>query len=197
MKPVHILLAIISLYLLSACSYSSLKLPDIGDGGLLSGEPCSAPCFWNITPGTTTEKQAVDILSHEFPIIFCEHWEKDVSGRDKGMRCGNIGITFNNDIVNGVSFMPSSKITVEEVIEKYGDPNGIGIGILGIEMTPPLMMNLYFDQEGMKVSLPEQDNTSYKILPDTTVETISYFEQSRYIFSIRFTQEWNGYRDYP
>jgi hypothetical protein len=182
--------------LLAACGLNNIRPVDIKDGGLLSSENCSAPCFWNIIPGITTEKQALDILSQKLVIKNCDRWERDESGRDKGIRCKNVGITFDNNIVNVVSFKPSIIITVGEVIEKYGVPDGIGIAVLGLEMTPPLSLRLYFDQERMIVYLPEQNKSTYSLLQDTTIITVGYFEQSKYFISKNTTQAWNGYGEY-
>ena len=191
------ILSISILVLLSACQNSNEKSLDIGDGGLLSGEPCSAPCFWNIIPSVTTEKQAQDIISTKLNLKNCNYWDTRDSGGTRGLRCSNLGVTFNDlDIVNMVSYQPSTVITVNEVIRKYGAPDGVSIGILGIEMTPPLSMRLYFDQIGMIISLPEQNSVTYNLQPETSVKSIGYFEQSEYNFSKSSAQIWKGFGEY-
>src|SRR3990172_586921 len=59
--------------LLSACTASAcgMSYPDIVSGeleelvdkSLLTGEPCAPPCWYGITPGTTSETEALDIVN--------------------------------------------------------------------------------------------------------------------------------------
>ena len=189
--------SVIILILLSACQNQNEKSTEIGDGGVLSGEPCSAPCLWHIIPGVTTEKQARDIISSKLNLNECDYWDTRKSGGTRGMNCPNLEITFNDiDIVNMVSYQPSTAISVNEIIKKYGIPDGVSIEILGIEMTPPLSMRLYFDQEWMIISLPEQNSDTYNLQTDISVRSIGYYEKSDYMISKNSTQKWNGFVKY-
>lgn len=139
MKFGYILSVGIFLCLLSSCRYKPEKTVDVSDGGFLSGEPCSAPCFWNITPGITTEKQAMDELSSKLDVKSCDPRDSRNSGGTRGNLCSGISISFDDQsIVNMIGFDSSQKITVADVINKYGYPNGVSISILGIEMQPPV-----------------------------------------------------------
>jgi hypothetical protein len=105
------------LFLSSACGDSNNKALEIGDGGLLSGKPCSAPCFWGIIPGSTTQKQALSILSSKLNINNCDSWDTRNSGGTRGIQCSNIGIDFDGqNLVNGVGFSPTQKLTINDVM---------------------------------------------------------------------------------
>jgi hypothetical protein len=187
----------IFLCLFSACDYSNKQPIDVGDGGLLSGKPCSAPCFHHIIPGVTTEKKALETLSVELDVNDCDHWDKNNNGVDKGMNCQNFGITFNDlSVVNIVSFRPSQIITVDEVIKKFGVPDGVGIGKLGTEMQPPIKMLLYFDDESMIVQLLEQNSNNYDLQETIQVVSIGYFDQKTYSRNRIVDYPWKGFGKY-
>jgi len=187
----------IILCLLSACSSGNKSQVIIGDGGLLSGKPCFAPCFWNISPGITTEKKALQILSQKFNITDCDSWDMDESGRDKGIRCVNVvGMTFKDNIVDVVSFRPSDEVTLGEVIDIYGAPDGIFVASLGISGQPPIAMMLYFDTVNMVIHLPEQDSRIYSLQSDTLVESVVYMSKPQYLSTKNLRQEWTGYGGY-
>ncbi len=183
------------LCLISACGDNNKNTLDIGDGGLLSGDPCSAPCFLGINPGVTTEEQALAIISSKLDVMSCDRWDTRNRGGDRGIRCSNIiGITFNDqNLVNGVGFSPSLVITLNDIIRKYGNPDGVFITASGIDNTPPIVALLYFNKENMIVYLPEQNSTQYNLKPDIQIESIQYLEQSDYLFNFRSAKPWNGY----
>ena len=197
MKTYKILLAILCLYLLSACNYRSLILPKIGDDGLLSGEPCSAPCFWNITPGTTSEKEALGEVTSRLGIFPCHRWDSSNSGGTKGILCSDISISFDDqNTVSVIGFNPTQEITVSNVISKYGEPDGVFITFFGIGSQPPVAALLYFDSLGMIVHLPEQNNKSYNLQAEIPVERIVYLKKSDYFNNKSLVQSWKGYGIY-
>jgi hypothetical protein len=127
----------------------------------------------------------------------CEQWDTRKSGGTRGRRCSNIGITFNDEnLVNSVSFSPSRIITIDEIIKVYGNPDGVGISISGIEMQPPVALQLYFDKENMIVYLPEQNNAVYNLEKGTSVNNVGYFDQSAYNIGKKLTQGWQGFGEY-
>jgi len=183
--------------LLSACAQNN-KLPvNIGDGGLLSDRPCSAPCFWNITPGISTAEEATNILSTKLGLKDCDRWDTSNSGGTRGMQCSDITIDLDNeDLVSTIGFSPAQNITVDEVIKKYGNPDGVFITALGIEMQPPIAGMLYFNGENMIIHLPEQNSISYNLQPNTSIERIVYLEQSEYESNKDSIQKWKGFGKY-
>jgi hypothetical protein len=185
------------LFLLSACGIGNKKPLDIGDGGLLSGNPCSAPCFWGITPGITPEKQALTILSSKLNVKGCDRWDTRISGGTRGIDCSDINIGFDDqNYVNGIGFSPSKNISLNDVIRKYGNPDGIFVIATGIEGTSPLVALIYFDNVNMIIHLPDQNSISYDLQSDIIIERIVYLERSDYEFNKRSAQQWKGFGKY-
>lgn len=129
-------------------------------------------------------------------VASCERWDANESGRQAGIACGNVGMTFEGQLVSVLSFSPSMPLAVGDVIDKCGDPDSADIATLGISMTPPLAMGLNFDGERMTLGLPEQDSTEYAVKASTEVESIAYFDDARYAFHTRGSDEWAGYGVY-
>ena len=169
---------------------------DIGDGGFLSEEPCGPPCFWGIVPGETTEDQVVEILQETNVFETCEMFDREDEGGYRGMKCGSrvfIGFERGGDLVTGVGFNPSS-ITVQDIVEKYGEPEGVTVGGLGVHvidyqliMAYPTMLTL--------VRLSLQDEGPYILEQSTLVRNVAYdviFDEE---FSLDW-EEWHGYGEY-
>ena len=167
----------------------------------MSGEPCSAPCLHNITPGITSEKQVLEILSSELDIDIknCERWEKNDNGIHRGMRCSNIGITFNDSsVVDVVSFQPSQIIAVDGVIKKYGEPDAVAVAAIGPSNRDfDAYMTLFYDKISTVIDLIMQKNsTTYEVNPTTLVRTIGYYDQEEYQSWRQIIQSWKGYSIY-
>lgn len=175
----------------------------IDDGGFLSGIPCSAPCFYNITPGVTTEEQALKVLSSKTDMKFCDRWERNANGLDGGIQCSNIGLSLNDaGIVSSLSFTPTSSITVDEVIEKYGPPNVVSVisSIPLHSLKGRIYMAFYYQNILTHMALIDQAmdltvrGSGFNLTPSTLVERIGYDDKSNYKIS-RY-QTWHGYGIY-
>ena len=57
---VKLLLLLFWVFSISACNAKNEF--DIGDGGFISDQICSPPCFMSITPGITNKVEAIEIL---------------------------------------------------------------------------------------------------------------------------------------
>jgi hypothetical protein len=171
---------------------------DVGDGGFLSEEPCGPPCFWGIVPGETTEAEVVEILQERGVLETCEAFDNEADGGSRGIKCGSrIVISFErgDDGVQGVGFNPTSMITVQEVVAKYGEPEGVKVGALGVHgmtdaqliMVYPIMLTL--------VRFSIQDEGPYILEPSTPVRNITYAVIFDEEFSLDW-EEWHGYGEY-
>jgi hypothetical protein len=185
--------------LLSACNLLNISNVDIGDGGLLSGAPCSAPCFWNITPGITTKQEAKKIISSELKQYFCWNWDYRNESGFQGISCPNLNVSFdNNEIVNGINFNPTQDIFVDKIIHKYGNPDSIDIFPVGMDQLPPptLRMQLYYKKQNMIVSLQDQRGYVYDLKPYTLISDISYVKSDEFNSLINTVKRWDGYKEY-
>ncbi|MEW6402993.1 MAG: hypothetical protein AB1649_14435 [Chloroflexota bacterium] len=166
---------------------------DIGDGGLITGIPCSAPCFFGVYAGKTQLNQVVDSLSKS-AIDSCHE------SSEKTILCDSIVIEADpsTQIVNTIGYVPSVTITLEELISKYGKPTMLSIIPSGIPEYPATTVLVFFDTVQMRVRLPEIDGVKYAISPLTDVDLVVYFDNSLYekAKSDEFLTEWTGFGTY-
>ena len=90
---------------------------------LITGEPCSPPCWQNMTPGLTTMTEAraiaetlgatiYEIENHDFAFAFS----------DEGLCCF-IFTDDDEDLVDTIALLFSGKLTAGDIIARYGDPS--------------------------------------------------------------------------
>lgn len=195
------LFSIIFVLMLCSCGSGQQKLPELnfGDGGLISGTPCSAPCFWNIIPGTTTEEEAVSILASLGDVQGCEYSDKIENGADKLIRCDNLGITFNDKgLVSRLGFNLPEPATVGDIIEKYGVPDSVIVLPVGPQFQEPYKMNLLYGKQRMVVGLPEQKSDRFELTPTIIIGTVLFCEEDVYkkFTGPEFNHEWKGFGKY-
>lgn len=172
---------------------------DIGDGGFLSKQPCGPPCLMGITAGITSKETVLGALQEMFNLINCKEWDRRNAGGTHGISCGSLAFTFqDSDIVNGISFVPSSQISVEDVIKVYGEPSGLFVVDEddGMGNVVSVRMILYYDAIKTRLDLAEQPESIYLIAPDTRVENISYLDHAEYEKSTEGYNPWNGFGGY-
>jgi len=79
-----------------------------------------------MTPGRTSKQTVLSILQEKINLLNCKEWDNRKLGGTNGIKCGAIGITYQeSEIVNWISFKPSTDITVDDVINVYGNPSGV------------------------------------------------------------------------
>lgn len=98
------------------------------DTSLVSGDPCSAPCWNNITPGETAWEEAVSILEDDDQYTDLQIEEaqegpakRAIWGQLNGELCCEI-ITFDGETVVYIRLLIAPGMTMGELIETYGDP---------------------------------------------------------------------------
>jgi len=196
-RRVYCLLGVI-LWVLTSCDYTFLG-NRIGDGGLLSEKPCPTPCFWEIRPGVTTKDQAIEILRGRGAITY-HQINNSVFYDDV--------ISFeydSNGIVNSVTFTPSTAVTVESLITKYGNPDAVVV-IYDYSSTPEhnsFGAGLFYDSLHTYVGLMGMHDTwppVYHLSQGTRITDVTYFTESYYetwkASSTHHTSKWNGYGVY-
>jgi hypothetical protein len=125
---------------------------------------CSAPCFWGITPGKTTAREAREIINYyglEIRNVLYEG--KNYYGADTYAENLNIivNLTISNDSVESikVSLSPDRKKSVrsewlayspDTLIMKYGLPSRVDLIALW-DLYPFFAMNMYFDSADLIV----------------------------------------------
>ena len=98
---------------------------NIGDGGVLSGKPCSVPCVFGIQAGETPFDQVLPTLEKNG--IASSRCFQEPSVSWYLFTCGagrlNVQVETHTNIVSGVWLLPNDPISLGEMIEKYGEPN--------------------------------------------------------------------------
>ena len=187
----------------------------IGDGGLLSGEPCGPPCFWDIYPGKTTKDEAQEILTRRGFIDYCKTFESFQYVVDREVETGGwacrIGFGFEFDIdfikdvgiVNFIRFEPEKRLMLQDVIGKFGSPKFIDIFNTGSENHPSqtLWATIYYPDQMFMLSVVSKNGLTYPIEPTTVINHVIY--QDAQLFETTFAlagddfYPWKGYGDYP
>lgn len=174
---------------------------DIGDGGLISHQPCGAPCAFGIQAGETRLEQVVPLLK-KYGLAKCMT-EPSISWILVSCGIGrfNVQADTGTGIVNGIWFYPNTSITVGEIIAQYGEPDFVSLDFQGYLEQPAIQMNLYWDSIRMLVRLPDMAGNSYIINKDTRILSVDYSDDQLYQDSSEvefgsFYRQWSGYGDY-
>ncbi|GAP16022.1 hypothetical protein LARV_03817 [Longilinea arvoryzae] len=198
---------LVLLTLLSACSEASeppiLAHPtavdlQIGDGGLFSGSPCGPPCFLGIQPDVTSYDEVISILSDNQDLNYCKEYDNTDDGGNRGIICAEsyvIGFDRARTVVTHLGFTPTVQITMQEVVEVYGEPSGISISTGGYAKTVSTAL-LFYPQYNMRLLLEEQDGDTYLVQSSSKVDTIGYEEETSFQKSVEWAHEWFGYGEY-
>lgn len=174
--------------------------PNIGDGGFITRQPCGPPCYQNISPGVTTEKDARNILQNMGEP--CVDFDYTNEGGYRGLICENVTMGFVNHIVDALTFYPSTAITVQQVIEAYGPPDRVCAYISSILPDEPQRSNmmLFYDRFQAILELTEQDGIEFKVNPSTGVSSIGYLTEADYQYHqnllVDNVSPWNSYERY-
>jgi hypothetical protein len=190
---IYLQLIILNLLLITSACSSNDPPNAIMDGGLISEEPCSAPCFYGIIPGET-QKVNVHSSLMEYRI------DKGCSEISGGvLTCGEwLVIGFSElDLVNRIGFEPVHFLRLGDVVSKYGEPSVIQIQDRGSPENMSVAADLFYDSVSLRISLGKMDGTKCSIQPDDLIIWVTYFDKELY-FQVRNInqQKWKGYGDY-
>lgn len=189
----------------------------IGDGGLLSGEPCGPPCFWGIEPGKTTQSEAFQILTNLGVMEACEsydYFENLTNEWIGGWACQakfdyrfekpkGFGVSFRKStgIIDGVRFIPTIPITLQDIIAKHGFPDVVVVLDTGLPEYPTVQASIYYS--ALRIVFPlskEQEGAEYKIEPITPIDQVVYLDNDALEYDFEIFAEhivpWKGYGGY-
>lgn len=133
----YILLCIV---LIALTSCNSIKKNEMRDNGILTNNPCSAPCWQNIKIGETSKEDAVDQLqqlsfidSTSTATIYITYLGDRIETPHDGIQAkckepmGKVCalIAFKEDKVASIALLPNYKITFSEYVQYLGDPDKV------------------------------------------------------------------------
>jgi hypothetical protein len=200
MRISKIVAACISLLILQSCNTASPEYSPLVETS------CEIPCWYDITPSVSAKVDAIKALNKYQLDTNCE----DVDfGFMRGTRCDGAGIWFDtNDIVESITLIPDSRVSVNAVLQKFGEPDFVVI--IEDEGNPEFVtisIEIYYTRLGlsMLVSNPEDEYT-YEISPDSLIAHFTYqqaeadIESARTLLAIEHSDRqiflWQGYGDY-
>ncbi len=209
MRIIRTMLFLSTIFILNACLLTKYNddvstqtgipvdqiLEKIGDGGIISENPCGPPCFVNITPKKTTDEQATNILDQMGWTPYCEPLEN----YGVGFKCVPfLTITFKKHVVDEISFLITVDITVDDVIKKYGFPDSIYINTWEEDHGNKLFtaMHLLYDANNITYLLFDQESDTYNLSPESLVMGVNYSNEETYLMQKGPTQNWNDYGSY-
>src|SRR5690606_19306671 len=110
------------------------------DTSLLTDDPCAAPCWNNIIPGETSWRDAKIAIEDNTQFINVEEIKDENSEakllnfhNSEDVPCCRIYSTLDGDLVGQVlTLLAPGQITLDEILEKYGDPSYVA----GSDVTP-------------------------------------------------------------
>jgi hypothetical protein len=175
-------------------------MADIGDGGLLSGLPCAAPCVYGIRIGETQLDQVIPMLQQN-GLSEC-YREDNLSWI--GITCGYsvvVQVDKPTNLVNATGFYPSIPISLGEIIEKYGEPDFVALRAEDSPDGPSSRITLFWDSLRMTVAMPKINSHIYALEGTTNPEMVLFSNEEHYTDSSEvefgeFFQQWNGYGTY-
>jgi hypothetical protein len=179
--------------------YVAIYGVNIGDGGVLSGVPCSAPCVFGIQAGETPFDQVLPTLEKNGIASSKCFQEPSVSWYL--FTCGagrlNVQVETQTNTVSAVWLLPNDPISFGEMIEKYGEPNYVTLDQEGLDTIHP---RFYWNSIRMSVVLPEISGNTYDLEKTTAVEGVSFSDENLYRLSDKETSSyykpWKGYGIY-
>ncbi|MDD5370360.1 MAG: hypothetical protein PHQ40_14855 [Anaerolineaceae bacterium] len=180
--------------------YSVIYAINIGDGGILSGVPCTAPCVFGIRAGETQFIQVMPKLEKNGIASSVCLTEPNVSWYlfDCGVGRLNVQVDTQTQIVNAVWFRPNDSISLGEIIEKFGEPNYVTVDQEGAPGT--IHPRCYWNSIRMLVTLPEISGKTYDIQKKTEVEGIQFSDKNLFRTSDKesdpYYKPWDGYGMY-
>ncbi len=91
---------------------------------------CLLPCFYGIIPGRTTVTETASLLGVPYPSHEALTWETKAPRRPwyTSDRYLPNQIWFDNEVVSSIAVHEQQDVTLQEIVDKYGEPEAITIG---------------------------------------------------------------------
>lgn len=179
-----------------------------GDGS------CSWPCWQGITPGTTSDTEAIQRLN-DSPLVLKDsiHVEEPRTGfgdakwywkiNDKQTLEGNM--EWRNEIVLYIS-LTAHHVSIGEIINKFGPPEKINVDNCALIVEGPQRWctTLYYAKNGFEIHY-NRDSSGFgddiQIMPSDLIDFVSLFKPSTiedWLLSMGFDlhldlRDWKGY----
>lgn len=125
------LLAAVAVFVAVACAPTVNLLDEtkLHDTSLLSGEPCSAPCWNGIVPGETSYRDAKILIEDDGRFSNVEEMESEEGSPARGFRfspsesqaCCQI-VAREGEVVDSMLLQLAPRMTLGPALDQYGEP---------------------------------------------------------------------------
>ena len=154
------------------------------DDSLLSDIPCAAPCWQGIVPGKTSRSQVMQILRAN-PYIRDDSLEEAGTTEVGGVtwwwsipgRRLQPSILWQDNTVQEITLGLTYDLTVDQVVNKFGPPESLNVGIGGVPEHQYWIIDLYYPGEGIQFKAYTSESSSL-LEPSTEVGVVIYFVPS-------------------
>jgi hypothetical protein len=121
------------LFLLDSCSGNDRELidparhPHLVDQSWLIGQPCSVPCWQGLELGSSSRQNSIEVVK-DLSFIYPEgvetnsRWVNYSCKQPPESTC--VSMEFDNDILNKIMLAINYRITIEQIADKLGSPDG-------------------------------------------------------------------------
>ncbi len=191
-------LLIVTSVTLAACSPPPPLVSDkyLNDTSLISGTPCTVPCFQTITVGTTTFSQAVTILKAN-PLFSNVQTQDSPAQADWSTAGGEACCQMTADdkgVVNALLVKLAPSTTAGQLIQKFGNPKYVtGVDYSSTEVA----LALIFPTQGLVAWVAPGDANS-TLQESNPVVVALYLDPNNFdsLLATATLQGWAGYISY-
>lgn len=191
---------LVSLGALASCARTVI------DRSLLTSDPCGPPCWQGIVPGTSPAEDAAQVLAGSAFVAPDSLRRQELDGKlallTWASSSGAEGInsmSFCNDRVWTVHLVLGYGLTAEEVIARFGEPEGMQIAGGSLPEDTSLSVFLNYPDLGIRLEAAVPIELG-ELLPTTEVVSVTYFDPEA-VFQdlcpapIQNGLPWRGYGD--
>ena len=155
---------------------------------LLTGDPCEPPCWQGLTPGQSTEDDALEFLrSSRFVdtrTIYRAALSRggqvvgsSIQWRSTAARSSNVDsndFAIEGGVLRDMIIYPDYDVTLESLLQRYGPPDKLHVMVTGRHV-PMLQVTLFYPSYGFTATL-ELPADQLVLRPETTVIQVWYSE---------------------
>lgn len=171
----------------------------LNDDSLITGEPCEAPCWRNITPGETRWRDALVLLEDDQQLNNVEEITDDASDAriinfndGDGPQCCRVYTDDGRTVSDIITLLAPDIITLGQLIEKYGEPAYVTGGDVTPEQT---LLSLVYPDVPLIIYIFAPGTVEGEIAANSEVIGAIYTTETRMAELLQSTNlyNWEGY----
>lgn len=168
----------------------------LADTSLITGNPCEAPCWEELTPGETVWGLAQEKITGDYVEVDSdsnrrtgEAWIEFSFG--DGLKCCRI-YTADGQVLSSILLLLAPEITLSDVIERYGEPTYL---TAQSETSDQAYLALVYPEIPMIIYAFAETITDSQISPDTEIIGLVYLSgpEMGKLLSTQSLYDWDGY----